>query len=308
MTSAVTDARVSVSAAAEHDVDAAVIFLHIPKTAGSTLHSIIERQYPAGAIYNTIGVRNRKAAERFRELPEADRARIRVLKGHMGFFGWHEFLPGPAVYITLLRHPVDRIISHYYYVLRSPGHPAHSHTVAEGLSLGDYLRAELTKEIDNQQTRILSALPADVGGCSRLHLEQAQRHIVEHFALVGLTERFDESLILLRRLLGWGSLFYGRRRVTPGRPREADVDRDTISLIERYNELDLELYRFAERRFEASIREAGPSLGRELRSFRRWNAPISSISSRLFGACERLRWARREAIRILGGASARRGM
>jgi hypothetical protein len=291
--------------AAPRSDDAAVIFLHIPKTAGSTLHAIIERQYPADVIYNTDGVRNREAAERFRGIPEADRAKIRMLKGHMGFFGWHEYLPGPAVYITFLRDPVERVISHYYYVLHSPTHPAHRRTVAARLSLKEYLRTEMTKEVDNQQTRILSARPADFGGCCRLHLEAAQDHIARHFALVGLTERFDESLVLLRRLFGWGTIYYGRRRVTPGRPRKEDVDPDTIALIRAYNALDLELYRIAEGLFESALREAGPSFAREVSSFRRWNAPVSAVSSSLFGGAERLKQATSAIRRTLARSRAR---
>ena len=41
------------------------------------------------------------------------------------------------------------------------------------------------------------------------------------FSVVGLTERFDESAVLLTRALGWRRMVYTRENVTPNRkPRE----------------------------------------------------------------------------------------
>jgi hypothetical protein len=44
-----------------------VIFLHIPKTAGTTLHDIIERQYAPDVIY-TFGSDAHDSVEKFLKL------------------------------------------------------------------------------------------------------------------------------------------------------------------------------------------------------------------------------------------------
>src|SRR5678815_616084 len=91
-----------------------VIFLHIPKTAGSTLDKIIDHQYKRTSIFTRAYI----SMDEFKILPEAHREKIRVLRGHM-HFGVHEYLPQSSIYITILRNPIDRVISHYYMVLRS---------------------------------------------------------------------------------------------------------------------------------------------------------------------------------------------
>ncbi len=94
----------------------ALIFLHIPKTAGTTLNRIIERQYSPFAIFTMDPYRIRATAERLKRLPEGRRRRLRVVRGHL-FYGIHEFLPQGATYITMLHEPLARTLSAYYFIL-----------------------------------------------------------------------------------------------------------------------------------------------------------------------------------------------
>jgi hypothetical protein len=59
----------------------AVVFLHIPKTAGTTLHRIIERQYKPGQLYS-VGLVEGESLEELAKLDEVRRAEIRMLRGH----------------------------------------------------------------------------------------------------------------------------------------------------------------------------------------------------------------------------------
>jgi len=263
-----------------------LIFLHIPKTAGSTLHGIIERQYPSGVLYTPDGVDHVGEARRLRELAESEFSRIRVVKGHMGFFGWHECLQAPTSYVTLLRDPVERIISHYYYVLRSPSHPTYERVTSERLSLAEYVETRLTFETSNLQTRILSGTTSRREALDRGHLGRARTNLARHFALAGLTERFDETVMLLRREFGWSMPFYRRRRVTRRRPTREQVGRETVECIAAHNALDSELYEYATELFEERVRLAGTALEREVSAFRRVNAPIDAVSSLIYTAYE----------------------
>lgn len=85
-----------------------LIFLHIAKASGSTLHRIIERQYPAEVIYSIDGLNVAESTNKFKNLSREQRQKIKVLKGHMSF-GLHEYLPRPSTYITMLREPVERV-------------------------------------------------------------------------------------------------------------------------------------------------------------------------------------------------------
>src|SRR5438874_1730089 len=97
--------------------DEVLLFLHIPKTGGSTLSKILERQYPRA---QTLTLDDQKIAQ-FKTLPVAERGRYCLVKGHL-HFGLHHFIPRPSTYITLLREPVERVLSFYHYARSTPDH------------------------------------------------------------------------------------------------------------------------------------------------------------------------------------------
>lgn len=261
----------------------ALIFLHIPKAAGSTLQAIIERQYHPESVYTIDGTRVRESIETFKQLSEAQRVGIRVLQGHMSF-GLHRYLPQPTVYITLLREPVERILSHYHYVLSQPSHYLHQQVVGAGMSLKDYVSSGISLELDNGQTRILSGVEeleasAGFGSCSSDMLAEAKRNLGKHFAVVGLSERFDESLLLLRRAFGWRHVYYTRQNVGTVGSSSAELDCETRGALKRWNELDSELYEFARGLFEQKIEEQGPAFRQDLKRFRLLNTAYGRLST-----------------------------
>lgn len=104
--------------------------------------------------------------------------------------------------------------------------------------------------MDNSQTRALSGdLSTPFGACSERMLEEAKRNLEEHFAVVGLTERFDETLVLLHRTFGWSRLHYVRVNVAPRRAADAPVPQGALELMREQNWLDRQLYEWAARRF-----------------------------------------------------------
>ncbi|HYX84818.1 MAG TPA: hypothetical protein VE777_07595 [Gaiellales bacterium] len=248
--------------------DRTVIFLHIGKTAGSTLRQVLKRQFPSSQVM-TVRARRRPREETlsdFARLPETERLRPRLIMGHT-VFGLHEGVPRPSTYITMLRQPVRLAHSQYRYVLRTPGH--RHHEAAQGMSLEEYVESGLALEMDNSQTRAIAGdIGTPFGECTAEMLELAKRHLDEHFSWVGLTERFDESLLLLRRTLEWRDVRYVSVNVARSRSELTPAQRE---LIERRNRLDLELYEHAGRLFDARI-AAEPGFADELRRFRRANS------------------------------------
>lgn len=269
--------------------DLVVIFLHIGRTAGATIRRILRRQFRPSEI---LLIRNRlldsrggssrrlnreQPLEYFAELPESDRARPRlIIAQHISpnptrtIFGLHRFVPRPSTYVTLLRDPVALMTSQYYYVAGNPKHPLHGEVTGRYPTLDAYVRSDVALETNNTQTRVISGdTSAPFGGCTEQMLEAAKSNIERHFSVVGLTEQFDESLLLLGRAFGWSNLYYVRANVTPQHRRDA-LSVDTIRLIEQQNRFDAELYRWAAARFEQTI-AADRSFGEDLRRFRRRN-------------------------------------
>jgi hypothetical protein len=243
------------------DEDTAAIFLHIPKTAGTTMHRIIERQYSQESMVS-FGFDAHQSILEFKALSRERRAQIRMLKGHMGF-GLHRHLPNPAVYFTLMRDPIERVISHYYHILRDPDHYLYPHTQGGRLELADFLKTEVPLMLDNGQTRLVSGVWDKVpfGACDEEVLEIAKNNVDEHFALVGLTERFDETLCMLQDILGWSNdISYVRENVGRNRPYQDGWSSETLAAVVETNRLDMALYDYATRLFQEEVRRYGPSL------------------------------------------------
>lgn len=266
-----------------------LIFLHIPKAAGSTLHPVLERHYSKRIRYTLPPGQT----DRIESLSPGELQRIRLLKGHMPF-GLHTYLQGRSRYITLLRHPAERVVSHYYYVKRRPAHELHQ-LVTGGISLTDYASAGLSGELDNGQVRLLSGHDQDIpcGQCARDLLDTAKSNIEQHFAVVGLTERFDESLVLMAIELGWNwTPYYLNRNVTQDKPVAKQIDPAALKVIEKANPLDFELYEWAVQRFQNQLARRQPEvnariaqLNRANRLYRPWGSLAEtlkrSIKSRL---------------------------
>ncbi len=220
-----------------------LIFIHIPKTAGSTLNKIIKSQFPNKSIFKIDASKEEKSIEELKKLNKKDRNKIRCVMGHMNF-GIHKHLPRPSEYITVLRNPVDRIISLYYFILRKQDHPLHERLVATNMSLEDFVNDEsIAFNIQNVQARMLSGKKVET--VTQLNL--AQKNLKKHFVAVGITERFDDSLVLFSEKLGWEVNEYKSINVTQNRPQRSEIPQHIVQLIEAKNAFDMELYEFADR-------------------------------------------------------------
>lgn len=248
-----------------------VIFLHIGKTAGTTLRRILRRNFRSAEIM-VVRARGRPRTETlddFGRRPEAERARPRLIMGHT-VFGLHELVPRPSTYISMVRKPKSLVLSQYNFVLRTEGHRHHEEVTRRGMSLEDYIESGLSLEMDNSQTRAIAGdLDTPFGKCTEEMLERAKRNVEGHFAVVGITERFDESLVLLQRAFGWRRVNYVSANVAPGKRPEPSAR--AVELIAEHNRLDDELYRWVGERFDAAI-AADPLFEETYERFKRSNA------------------------------------
>ncbi len=247
---------------------ATTIFVHVPKTAGVSLTRIIEREYGRDAVWRVYGYERAADPRNFLDLTADKRAAIRAVVGHMEF-GFHRLLTGPSRYVTILRDPIDRIVSHYHYLVHVA--PERPRDALKGIdSLEAYVtRSPQASVFNNGQVRQLGGdLHVPGRPATRHMLEQALRNL-EQFAVVGLQERFDESVLLMRQALGWGWPVLARHNTTPNRPGLDAVDTHTRELITEHNALDLELYKFGRACFERQLAAYGPSLDEDLATLRR---------------------------------------
>jgi hypothetical protein len=256
-----------------------VLFNHIPKTAGSTMRRILFRAVGGTRIAyaTTLGRHPDDTAAIVRRLEALDEGPLVVL-AHTGC-GIERLLPQRHEYrsFTMLREPIDRTISIYYYSLKS-----------HGMSLREFLETH-PEHAYNHQTAFLGGLtarhhlegePIEPARFDRELVERAKRNLERHRA-IGLTERFDESLAVLREAYGWPmpKTFYlrtnvGEDRRDSTRPRLTEED---LAAVRAFNELDLEIYDHACDLFATRLEERVPDHDAALRRFRRLNAAYGKV-------------------------------
>jgi Sulfotransferase family len=247
--------------------DRAIIFLHLPKCAGTTLNRLIEWEYPAKEIYSIDPSYFRWSHRKLMRLPSERLARLRVFKGHMPF-GLHRRLARPATYITFLRDPVERMISEYYFILQHHLHPQHRQM--QKLTLEQHATGT---PHHNVQTKLIAGrgdYPDFLAGeCNEEILALAKENLAKYFTFAGLTERFDEGLAALKLLFGWNINRYAHFNVTPRlRPKKDKVPVETQSLIAERNKYDVRLYEHVKDAYPAALAPLGDRVGEELESIR----------------------------------------
>lgn len=198
----------------------ALIFDHMHKCAGTTFHMAMHAAL--GEIFNAyvLSLWKQLAVE----LP-ACKKKLFAVAGH-ATLGLHEYLPPGcnAYYITVLREPVDRIISSYRF---------HRAWYAPETSLNEYL--------EHVQSNYL------VHRLGSGDLSLAKERLKNFYYLFGLTERFNDFLVMLKVHTGLDlRACHSVNRTESG----ASAPPDIIEELHRRNVLDLELYRWAYGEFD----------------------------------------------------------
>jgi hypothetical protein len=173
-----------------HDVD--LISLHVPKCAGTSLRESLIDAYGEDQIYSDnddrlLDPKSPVNVDRQRFLREFNSKRDAILRGKRVVHGHfcmlkYQGIKGPRV--TILRDPVDRLISHYLFWKHLPphGHSLHDRFLSEQPSLAEFARMPGLRHF---YERVLFR-DIDMG----------------IFDLVGCVERMSQTIAKLEKLTG----------------------------------------------------------------------------------------------------------
>ncbi|QLA16810.1 sulfotransferase family 2 domain-containing protein [Desulfolutivibrio sulfoxidireducens] len=253
-------------------------FLHIPRTAGTTINSVLKNTFQPKEILSVYRDGDYKA---FHELDPAFLDHTKLIQGHLLL---HSYDP-PQIYsrevrpFTFLRNPVDRLVSEYLFLKSWPDNHLYRYLNEGDVSFREYIQSD-AKELrfrgKNFMTRAVSGMDFDVFRFPRQALETAKHHIEHVFGFVGIQERFDESLLLLREFLGLRSIFYEAMNAIR-KDLKQSIGKADMELALECNAADMELHAFAVSVFEAKIAERGRDFARKLKAFQKINAKFGHV-------------------------------
>lgn len=131
-----------------------LVLMHIPKTGGTSLHFHFSQHFLPEEI----------CPERFSRLDNIDPNQLKKYKYFSGHYNFQQirFIPGPKCIVTLLRDPVDRILSNYYFWKRHSWdliklHQLRGPEIAKRTNLLEFLRnPEVADSTSNMMTRFLA--------------------------------------------------------------------------------------------------------------------------------------------------------
>lgn len=272
-----------------------LLFLHLPKSGGTTLRHVLERQFPPERTLAAYPTPESHAATRAGRLvlppalagltPE-ERSRYALVSGHFSY-GIHEAFAGPCRYLTFVRRPVERVVSLYYHARSHADHVMHPLIHEAGMSLADLLETGRNAlEYEDAQVRALAGLHLEdefrraVRKDPEAVLAQALRHLESHFDMIGVMEAYDASLLLAAELYGWTDVHYEVRNVTKRPSRGPEDAPDVRRLIRQHNRLDQRLHDYARARLRRDVRRRGASFRARLLRFEA-EAAARSLRTRL---------------------------
>ena len=201
---------------------------------------------------------------------------------------YHSILPADTVYVSILRQPLQQFQSAFEYYGHIPGsflHKILQKNVSNPLSL--YLQQPSLYEWPGAYTSYIRNKQSQDLGMKNVHVlnDTLRREYIQQlgkeFQLVMITEFFDESLVLLRRLMCWSvkdvlyipknKNVYKKKRVFSAKDRAEH---------RKLNVADYDLYNFFLKRFSDTVARQKPDFRKEVAYFKKLLQSVQSHCSR----------------------------
>jgi hypothetical protein len=253
----------------------ALFFLHVPKTAGTSLRELFSTRFARTDILAF----NRNDPPQVRSQKLATLDQYGFIHGHEPYALVDYFRNRPFV-VTILRNPLERALSVFHYMRGgAPGISkasekgqissarAYDYAASARLQLREFLHYEplaASRHLGNIQTWLLTttALKARFEYRDDYNVSVSQSDLSrakEHLSLcdvVGLTERIRESVDLLSwswQVRPFGEISTANRSI--GRETLSSLDPSTVAALIEFTSRDQELYNFACELFEERYRK-----------------------------------------------------
>lgn len=136
-----------------------LVFLHVPRTGGTTLHHHLAAHFAPHEI----------CPERFSRLHQYSPDQLEKWRFFSGHFNSDEIrrIPAPLFIVTILRNPIERLLSNYYFWKRHRSEAIEKRgldgpRLIKGGSLADFLRSKQGVVLDSANNMIARKLAGQV--------------------------------------------------------------------------------------------------------------------------------------------------
>jgi hypothetical protein len=222
------------------------IFIHIPKTAGSSFASeLSDLRRPYRNIHvdyedktTPHDMKLEKAVDQF--IQDNSSTQFHACSGHITMrhvLRLRETFPRSRV-VSLLRNPVERVISDFRYA-RTPAHPPYKEFIKQFPTIEAYIDSPAS------QNKMFKFLAPD----SDISMPELFEFLDDSVSFIGLTEMYPMSFNIVMQLFGLNRLPTSHKRKTePTRYNQVARTPDLLKKIKEANARDFALFRFVKER------------------------------------------------------------
>ena len=223
--------------------DYVIIFNHIPKVGGTSIINFFNQLYGEDKCFRhkTRIPGTDKFTSPIGKLEESKKAYLRFTAGHFKEIGVDELFKKPSFYIGVVRDPVDRFTSDYYYNRRD-GSPKLKE-ITNNLNINEYLQSKLKQKsnfLNNAQMLMLTG---------ETELEKAKQVIENKYLLCCGTKQLDRFIELLSAFYDFQVTTSYRKNVTPSKQKNQALSVENQEIIRDRNEIDVQFCQYIEESF-----------------------------------------------------------
>ncbi len=221
--------------------EAKLIFNHMPKTGGSSMQFFFEELFGKDRVFR---VRDRTITPETKTVDRLSKEEVdfyRVFQGHFRY-GNHTVVGEKSVYFGVMRDPIDRLISNYFYARRKGRADRKAH--ARSVSLRAYVEELIETRHVNfgaAQTRFLTG----EGSSAR-----AKQVIDRDYLICCATEQLDACQAVFARLYGRPDLAAMHRNTTGSGTKGESARRYLKDKYSSHFGIDYDMLSYVRQKFE----------------------------------------------------------
>ncbi len=234
------------------------LFLHIPKTAGTSLNEIIERNFIKEEILDLFLMRDAV------KVSDEKLSRYRLVRGHYSYSMLEKFIVRPRM-LLMLRDPIKRSISNLRHIknTRRGDFWLRKQRDLKNTSLDDLIKDRKVQDwlrdyevkwiagnfnVRNFTTPMILQIPRKIDR-EYLELAKLRLHAID---FLGITERFSKSVELLCNTFCWRKpkKIPNKNMAVERRGWDEEISPKSLKILNKITEYDRELYDYGLELFE----------------------------------------------------------